>query len=798
MKKYFGRKTILSKKKASLWRRISRVCLAIIMIIGIAMPMAYAEEVKTPIEKDASTLGQLEIELGVDFSIENIQKAGVKDANFAKAIYDSIHADANNFTIVEAKKERLASSREIKEAGEKEGIEGIECILAYFAGDINASNQQIEEIDGIRLLRQASLIDVSSNHIESLMPLSVGEIDESELWSDKFALYFGSYGRNTEIKVSKNSIFHYPTHMGGRITLLDESYFTLTDISLGEEWLSDLLEDDVSRGISIPEFEAPIFCNNKPAILSGRGVNLYIEGDIDESELKVVNKYASQPVGPILLEGTVKKTGTVLVIIPTGLRMVYMTASEGNNLITEQSTTFKWDKVFNIQLYTKVTAESQTKGKVTVSKVDKVERNGLSNAEFTLYQKDENGLEQIKTVKVTDENGLAVFDELEPGHYVVKETKEPEGYKELTSEEREAQKKEFTVTDGSSIQITSNTPNPITVNNGTGDRELEKLENGAYIASGNSKENIQLDVNEVGNSQLRDIKVEWTKGEDGKDGSEVFTSQEEALKKIKEMTIKRYKNTKVTATFESRDENGEELVFEVENESKSGTLAISKKVENPNGVEFNPETLFSFQVNFIKDGRVLEGKYPYQMYKSDTGEVIGDKKEIQSGERIEIKDGEEVIIDKLPIGTKFHVIEEEYEDYETSGRVMVADNNKEKTDFIKGREFEGEISWNELIQVEVKNKIEPQKEEPDTEDKEEPEHPGAEDKEDPKPEDKQESDKPKPGDKGYPEKPEDNPDKSIQTGDKTNIVVIVSMLILTGVTIMIEKYMRSQKIDKEE
>lgn len=364
----------------------------------------------------------------------------------------------------------------------------------------------------------------------------------------------------------------------------------------------------------------------------------------------------------------------------------------------------------------------------------------------------------------------------------------------MTSEEREAQKKEFTVTDGSSIQITSNTPNPITVNNGSGDRELEKLENGAYIASGSSKENVQLDVNEVGNSQLRDIKVEWTKGEDGKDGSEVFTSQEEALKKIKEMTIKRYKNTKVTATFENRDENGKELVFEVENESKSGTLAISKKVENPNGVEFDPNTLFNFQVNFIKDGRVLEGQYPYQVY-SDTGEVIGDMKDIQSGKRIELKDGEKVIIDKLPAGTKFNVIEEEYEDYEISGRIMADDHNKDKTAFIKSREFEGEISWNELIQVEVKNKIEAPKEEPDTEDKEELEQPKSEEKgeeEKPNSEDTKE-----PEDKQDPGKPQDNPDKFIQTGDKTNIVVIVSILILAGAIILIEKYIRGKEISKE-
>ena len=39
--------------------------------------------------------------------------------------------------------------------------------------------------------------------------------------------------------------------------------------------------------------------------------------------------------------------------------------------------------------------------------------------------------------------------------------------------EREKQKKLFTVSGGSSIQVTSKSPNPITVNDGSGDKVLE-------------------------------------------------------------------------------------------------------------------------------------------------------------------------------------------------------------------------------------------------------------------------------------------------------------------------------------
>lgn len=95
------------------------------------MPMVRAEDSQTvPIESDTetgeadntedkSTLEELEELAGVEFAVWNIQAAGVTDTNFAQAIYDSIRADANNFTIVENRKERLASAEEIIEAGSK-------------------------------------------------------------------------------------------------------------------------------------------------------------------------------------------------------------------------------------------------------------------------------------------------------------------------------------------------------------------------------------------------------------------------------------------------------------------------------------------------------------------------------------------------------------------------------------------------------------------------------------------------------------------------------------------------------
>ena len=655
-------------EKRFLILRACSVFLSIVMIISMVMPMVRAEDSQTvPIESDTetgeadntedkSTLEELEELAGVEFAVWNIQAAGVTDTNFAQAIYDSIRADANNFTIVENRKERLASAEEIIEAGSKEGIEDIQYILSYFAGVIDAANKQISSIDGIRLLRRARMIDLKNNNIVNIMPMqganNAYEVDDESA----ITKYWGSYARNTRINITENPIREYPSQMGGRLRMEDISYFIDNSLELPTEKVTILLGDCESNGVSTAGFDANIRCDGKPVIITFAGI--YLE-NVD-SEVDLADKYANESLGPISITG-IKKSGEVIVGIPIQERSYInwwgVNSNSSSDMETPQATTFKWYKKFQIQLYTKVIAESETKGKVTISKIDKVEKNGLPGAEFTLYQKDTQGNEQVKEAKLTDKDGKVVFDELEPGDYVVKETKEPEGYKELTPEEREKQKKLFTVSGGSSIQVTSKSPNPITVNDGSGDKVLEKLENGAYIASGSAAEDIELVVNEAENNELRDIKVEWTKCTDGEERSEVFTTKEAAEEKIKKMTIEEYKNTKVTATFENRDENARELIFEVENEPKLGTLAISKKVENPEDLEIPENEEFDFEVKLWGvAGNELKTDYPYRIYTGPDFETIKKEGTITSGGIISLQDGEKAVIENLPLG-KFEVLE---------------------------------------------------------------------------------------------------------------------------------------------
>ena len=74
--------------------------------------------------------------------------------------------------------------------------------------------------------------------------------------------------------------------------------------------------------------------------------------------------------------------------------------------------------------------------KFKVIKVDNETRANLPGAEFTLYY--DRALQNPVATKVTNEQGEAIFENLVPGtRYYLKETKTPDGYREILSEPRE-------------------------------------------------------------------------------------------------------------------------------------------------------------------------------------------------------------------------------------------------------------------------------------------------------------------------------------------------------------------------
>lgn len=73
---------------------------------------------------------------------------------------------------------------------------------------------------------------------------------------------------------------------------------------------------------------------------------------------------------------------------------------------------------------------------LTITKVDAHTRKALAGAEFELWRDDGHGVENLIGTFITDELGMVRTGPLEPGYYMVRETKAPQNYAILTEEHR--------------------------------------------------------------------------------------------------------------------------------------------------------------------------------------------------------------------------------------------------------------------------------------------------------------------------------------------------------------------------
>lgn len=83
---------------------------------------------------------------------------------------------------------------------------------------------------------------------------------------------------------------------------------------------------------------------------------------------------------------------------------------------------------------------TKIRGNIEFIKADE-EDQGLPDAEFTIYKKSDTKFANPIDTTISDENGLVKFEDVEYGKYIIKETKEPEGYN-LSSELIEVEIKE--------------------------------------------------------------------------------------------------------------------------------------------------------------------------------------------------------------------------------------------------------------------------------------------------------------------------------------------------------------------
>lgn len=166
---------------------------------------------------------------GNGFSVESIQQAGVRDAAFAKAIFDSISSHIAD------------GSYSVSPGDSTEKI-----LLEYGAhtaeAEIDARGREIRDISGIRLLRHATRIDLSDNQIQDLSPL------KRDMRIEEQANYFAA----TEIVLTGNPIHRVPEQMMGFIAgcyRLDEKITVPVSLSYRN--------DDAERRLLLHYFEEP-------------------------------------------------------------------------------------------------------------------------------------------------------------------------------------------------------------------------------------------------------------------------------------------------------------------------------------------------------------------------------------------------------------------------------------------------------------------------------------------------------------------------------------------------------------
>lgn len=215
--------------------------------------------------------------------------------------------------------------------------------------------------------------------------------------------------------------------------LLDYTFDFLNTESrvVGESWKVDVTKNEAGN-----EITASFEVTNKE--LLGRVTIKKVDADnpnlvVQGATFELYNRYDRKT---LLARGTTDETGKIVfdnlpivnssVNAQQGHYYLEETTPGENHVLPEN--TGKYFSLTTDQLNCEVTFKNPpVKGSVEITKVDKDDPSKkLEGAEFAIYRADD--LNTVLKTVVTGKDGIARFDDLRYGEYVIRETKAPDGY----------------------------------------------------------------------------------------------------------------------------------------------------------------------------------------------------------------------------------------------------------------------------------------------------------------------------------------------------------------------------------
>ena len=317
-------------------------------------------------------------------------------------------------------------------------------IISYGETYIGAKSDQTKLVDG--KINGEEFVITDTKIRGSVKVVKVGE-ENNPLEGAEFAIY-----KKSDVDF-ENPIEIKTTDANGE--LIFESYeygdYVVRETKAPEGYNLEGVENALGKEVSITEnlkvYELEY--SNTKIRGSIKVVKVGEENDpLEGAEFTIYNKSDVDFENPLETKVTDANGEVIFENYEYGDYVVKETkAPEGYNLEGVENALSKDVSITeNLKVYEVKYLNTKIRGSVKVVKVGE-ENNLLEGAEFTIYNKSDVDFKNPIETKTTDANGQAVFENLEYGDYVVRETKAPEGYNLEVVGDETSQNREVSITE---------------------------------------------------------------------------------------------------------------------------------------------------------------------------------------------------------------------------------------------------------------------------------------------------------------------------------------------------------------